>query len=87
MESLTHFLIGSQVNADAAPVVGIQRLNDDRVTHAINGADSLVFATEHGLLRYRQTHVSQQAMGTFLVARQRRGDGTGIAGHGGLDTF
>ena len=68
-------------------MVGVEWFNYHRVADFSGGIDRSIFGTEHDLLRHRQTHILEQAMGAFLVARERGRYSAGIASYRGLDTF
>ena len=78
---------GLQVCGHTAAMVGGNRFHDDRVTDAFRGTNSLAFAVNQALSRYRQPEVAQYSIGLFLVRRKFDGDVAGIAGGGCLDAF
>ena len=87
MSGFADLCLAVEINADSTSVVGVQWLDDNRVAHAIDRAHRIVLGGKHALFRHRQTHITQYAVGTFLIAGQRRGNGAGIAGNGRLDAF
>jgi len=68
-------------------MICVQGLHHYRVTNFFSGMYCVVLGGEHNLSRYRQAHILEQTMCTFLVAGERGGYGTGITGNCSLDTF
>ena len=85
--AVRHFLITGQADGNAAPVVAVVRLGDDRKADTLRGAHRLRFALHQLLLRHRQPESGKDLVGLLLVTGELDGDMRGAPGDGRLDAL
>ena len=84
-ERLADVLGVLQVEADAAAVVAVERLDDDGVADPLGHRGRLVGGAHRLLLGHRQAGRTEQPGGEVLVGGHVDGDRAGGRGHGGAD--
>ena len=87
VEARDDFLVGHQVNRDAATVIAVERLGHHRHAEPARGAQRALFRRDQLLLGYRQAERGENLVGLFLVAGQLHRDMRRAAGDGGLDAL
>ncbi len=78
-------LARAQVGGDAAAVIAVLRLDDDRQAEFLGGAPGVVGVGDGPALRHRHADRAQQSARQLLVLGDHLGDGTGAIGFGGAD--
>ena len=86
-KALGNFGFRGQPYGNAAPMIAVIGLGDDRKTDPSRGARCLLFAAYQFLLRYRQAESGENLVGFFLIAGQLHGDVRRAAGHRRLDAL
>jgi len=74
-----------EVQPDAATVIAVQRLGDDRIADALGGGGGLVRAANHLAPRHRETRRREELVRHLLVRRDVDREGRGHRRHGGAD--
>ena len=87
VEAVRDFRVRRQPDGDAAAVIAVVRLGDDRIADAIRGAHGLSVALHQLLPRHRQSERREDLVGLFLVARQLHRDVRRAAGDRRLDAL
>src|SRR5574343_103655 len=82
---LGDFLAGHQVDEDAAPVVAVGRLDDDREADVLGGIAGIFGIIDLAAFGDRHADRGNQFLGQVLVARDGFGDGAGLVGFGRPD--
>ena len=67
-------VLGSDIDGDAAAMIAVERLDDDRITDSVGGTYRLVHVVDQPLLRRRQAEIGKQPVGEILVRRDFNGD-------------
>ena len=87
VEALLHFLVGSEADGDAAAMIAVVGLGDQREAHAPRGAQRLGGAVHQLLPGHRQPQTRENLVGFLLVAGELHGDVRGATGDGRLDAL
>ncbi|MCY1359470.1 hypothetical protein D9M69_460420 [compost metagenome] len=80
-----HFLAGADAHRHALALVAVTRLDHHRGVDFLRGGPGLLGAAHRAAQRHRHAGGVQQALGQFLVLRDRFGHGAGAVGLGSLD--
>jgi hypothetical protein len=78
-------LAALQIDRDAAPVVGVQRLDDDGIADALGRPGGRLAVIDQVLARHRQAEVGEDLVGLLLVGGQFHRDLMGLASDRRLD--
>ena len=80
-----HLLARAQIGGDAAAVIAVLRLDDDRQANLLGGVPGIVGVGDGPALRHRHADRVQQGARQLLVLSDHLGDGAGGVGLGGAD--
>ncbi len=86
-EGRLDLLLVHQADADAAAVIGVERLDHDREADAAGGRGRVLGVVDHALLGHRQAEVAQEPDGLLLVRGELDRDVRRLAGDRGLDAL
>ena len=88
LERGAHLVAVLQIERDAAAVVGVERLHDDRDSRGARRRVAAASAVAHdALARHRQAEVAEDAVGLLLVGGDLDGDVARLGGDRGLDAL
>ena len=77
-EGCLHMIVFCQVDGDAPPVIGIQRLHHHRIANPVGPLHRFLLAVDQSLNRDRQPETAQKLVRLFLVAGDLNGDVPGF---------
>ena len=86
LEGGLDLLFVGQPDADAAAVIGVERLDHHRIADALGLGDGVARVVDQLLARHRQAEIAEDADGLLLVRGDRDRDVPGLAGDRRLDT-
>ncbi len=86
-KAFAHFVVGGQVDADAAAVVAVVGLGNHSATQLARGAHRAAVVDHQLLARHRQPQQGEDLVGLLLVTGELHRYMRGAAGHRGLDAL
>ena len=87
LEGGAHLVSGLQIERDAATVVRVERLDDDRIPEALGSGGGGLGGAHHALARHGQAELAEDAVRLLLVGGDLDRDVARLRGDGGLDAL